>query len=152
MARKLFMSKVFKDFFYEVIDEKWLDDDTYVMVCQDMIDVDGDKYHLEVEYHKDENKITYIRVYEYDTMNAENFVSTDIKKGMEEYILRQCKVLSNDSAYITKSFPIELKLEVGLDVTISELSDWLNNLSVDVKSASSDNRIRLISSMMKEKY
>ena len=148
MEKKLFKSKVCQDFFYEVIWEYWLDDDTYVMGCQDMIDVDGDKYHLEVEYHADENKITYTRVYEYETINAENFVSTDIKKDMEEYILRQCKVLNNDSAYITKSFPLELKLEVGLDVTIDELSDWLNNLSVDVKSASSDDRIRLVSSKL----
>ena len=103
MARKLFKSKVCQDFFYEVMWEYWLDDDTYVMGCQDMIDVDGDEYHLEVEY---------------------------------------------DSAYITKSFPLELKLEVGLDVTIDELSNWLNNLSVDVKSASSDDRIRLVSSKL----
>jgi len=144
MARKLFKSKVCQEFFYEVIGEYWLDDDTYVMLCQDMIDADGDEYHLEVEYHKDENKITYTRVYEYETINAENFVSTDIKKGMEEYILRQCGVLSNDNAYITKSFPLELKLEVGLDVTIDELSDWLNNLSVEVSSKLADDRIKLV--------
>ena len=48
MAKKVFTSKLFKDLFYEVLEEMWIDDDTYVMVFQDMVDKDGDKYHLEV--------------------------------------------------------------------------------------------------------
>jgi hypothetical protein len=51
--KKVFKSKFFLDLFYEVMDEYWLDEDTYVIIFQDMTDSDDDTYHLEVEYHKD---------------------------------------------------------------------------------------------------
>ena len=72
---KKFTSKFFLDTFYEVIDEYWLDEDTYVIIFQDMEDKDGDIFHLEVEYHKDEERITYTRVYEFENVEASLFVS-----------------------------------------------------------------------------
>ena len=76
---KKFTSKKALEVVYEILGEEWLDDDTYVVVFNDMIDVDGDTYHLEVEYHKDEKRITYTRVYDYENVEASNLVSPCFK-------------------------------------------------------------------------
>ena len=115
---KKFTSKFFLDTFYEVIDEYWLDEDTYVIIFQDMEDKDGDIFHLEVEYHKDEERITYTRVYEF-----ENVV---FKKQIEEYILQQVGVLDKDTFFNTQKVEVELKLGVPKDMTIGELHEFLD--------------------------
>lgn len=95
MAKKvIFTSKTIAEIFYEVIGEYWLDDDTYVIIFQDMVDVDGDTYHLEVEYHKDEERITYTRVYDHENVEASQFVSPCFKKQIEEYTSQQVGVLN----------------------------------------------------------
>lgn len=73
--KKVFTSTKMADIFYEVQDEYWLDDDTYVIIFQDMVDVDGDTFHLEVEYHVDEERVTYTRVYEYENVEASAFIA-----------------------------------------------------------------------------
>ena len=70
MAKKTFTNKNYPEIVYEVVDEGWLDDETYVIVFNEMTDVDGDVFHLEVEFHKDENKVTYTRVYDYENVEA----------------------------------------------------------------------------------
>jgi len=86
---KKFTSKSIPEIVYEVIGEQWLDKDTYVVVFDQMADVDGDTYHLEVEYHKDEKRITYTRVYDHENVEASILVSSCLKKQIEEYVLQQ---------------------------------------------------------------
>lgn len=90
MGKKMiFTSNAMPEIFYRVMGEGWLDDDTYVIVFQDMVDVDGDTFHMEVEYHKDEERITYTRVYDYENVDGTLFISSCFKKQIDEYILKQ---------------------------------------------------------------
>lgn len=92
---KKFTSKDIPEVVYEVVGEYWLDDDTYVIIFNDMIDVDGDTYHLEVEYHKDEERVTYTRVYDYENVGAFAFVSPCFRKQIKEYVLQQVGALKD---------------------------------------------------------
>ena len=145
MAKKvIFTSKTIAEIFYEVIGEYWLDDDTYVIIFQDMVDVDGDTFHIEVEYHKDERgRITYTRVYEHEVVDGTAFVSPCFKKQIEEYILRQVGVLRTDSFLNTQTIEVELKLDVPKDMTMGEFDQWLKDLAIEVKSPEAD-RIRVL--------
>lgn len=133
MAKKVFKSKFFLDTEYEVLEEFWLDYDTYIMVCQDMEDKDGDIYHLEVEYHADEDRVTYTRVYEHDNVDASLLVSVGFKKQMEEYILKQVGVVKG---MLTKQkIAVELMLDIDPSVTMGELNEWLKEVAISVNSA-----------------
>jgi hypothetical protein len=90
MAKKVFTSKFSLDTFYEVQDEYWLDDETYVIIFQDMTDEDGDVFHLEVEYHVDEERITYTHVYEFENVH-DRPIEKEFKKEIDKYILQQIK-------------------------------------------------------------
>lgn len=129
---KKFTSKFFLDTFYKVIDEFWLGKNTYVIVFQDMIDADGDTFHLEVEYHKDEERITYTRVYKFENVEASQFVSPCFKKQIDEYILQQVGVLDKDSFLNIQSIEVELTLGVPKDMTIGEFQEWLKESSIEV--------------------
>ena len=129
---KKFTSKFFLDTFYEVIDEFWLGKNTYVIVFQDMIDADGDTFHLEVEYHKDEERITYTRVYKFENVEASQFVSPCFKKQIDEYILQQVGVLDKDSFLSVQSIAVELTLGVPKDMTIGEFQEWLKESFIEV--------------------
>lgn len=138
MAKKVFKSKFFLDIEYEVLEEFWLDDDTYVMVCQDMEDVDGGIYHLEVEYHADEDRVTYTRVYEHENVDASLLVSVGFKKQMEEYILKQVGVVKG---MLTKQkIAVELTLDIDPSVTMGELNEWLKEVAVGLTSTSANIR------------
>ena len=131
MAKKVFTSKFFKDLFYEVLDEMWIDDDTYVMVFQDMVDKDGDTFHLEVEYHKDEDRVTFTRVYEHENVNADYLVTAGFKKDIEEYILKQVGVVKG---MLTKQkITLELDLDIDPKLSVGALNTWLENLEVELK-------------------
>lgn len=125
MAKKKFTNKNYPEIVYEVVDESWLDYETYVIVFNEMTDVDSDVYHLEVEYHTDEDKVTYTRVYDYENVEASQFVSPCFKKQIEEYILRQVGVLDKDSLFNTQKVEIELKLGFPKDMTVGELNEFL---------------------------
>ena len=125
MAKKKFTNKNYPEIVYEVVNEGWLDDETYVIVFNEMTDVDGDVFHLEVEYHKDEEKVTYTRVYDHENIEASMFVSPCFKKQIEEYILQQVGVLDKDSFLNTQKVEIELKLGFSKDMTIGELNEFL---------------------------
>lgn len=139
---KKFTSKFFLDTFYEVLDEYWLDDETYVIVFQDMVDVDGDTYHLEVEYHVDEERITYTRVYEFENVEASKFVSPCFKKQIDEYILQQVGVLDKDSFLNTQSIEVELTLGVPKDMTVGEFQEWVKNLTFEADT--SNGRVKVL--------
>lgn len=143
MAKKVFKSKFFLDTFYKVVDEKWLDNKTYVLVFQDMEDGDDDIYHLEVEYHKDENKITYTRVYEHETIDAAYMVTCGFKKQFEEYILQQVGVIDKNDIILEDTISVTIKVAVPLDMRINEHKEWLDNLSVQVTN-SFDSRIKVL--------
>ena len=125
MAKKKFTNKNYLEIVYEVVDEGWFDDETYIIVFNEMTDVDGDVYHLEVEYHKDEEKVTYTRVYDYENVEAYAFVSPCFRKQIEEYVLQQVGVLDKDSFLNTQKVEIELKLGLPKDMTIGELNEFL---------------------------
>ena len=125
MAKKKFTNKNYPEIVYEVVDEDWLDDETYVIVFNEMTDVDGDVFHLEVEFHKDENRVTYTRVYDYENIEASCFVTPCFKRQIEEYILQQVGVLDKDSLFNTQKVEIELKLGFPKDMTIGELNEFL---------------------------
>ena len=124
--KKKFTSTFFLDTFYEVMDEYWLDEDTYVIIFQDMEDKDGYIFHLEVEYHKDEERIIYTRVYEFENVEASLFVSHVFKKQIDEYILQQVGVLDKDTFFNTQKVEVELKLGVPKDMTVGELHEFLD--------------------------
>lgn len=125
MAKKKFTNKNYPEIVYEVVDEGWLDDETYVIVFNEMTDVDGDVFHLEVEFHKDENRVTYTRVYDYENVEASCFVTPCFKRQIEEYILQQVGVLDKDSLFSTQKVEIELKLGFPKDMPIGKLHEFL---------------------------
>ena len=129
--KKVFTSKFFIDLFYEVQDEYWLDEDTYVIIFQDMTDKDGDTYHLEVEYHKDEERITYTRVYEYENVH-DMLPSHVFKKQIDEYILQQVGVISEKEMLVTKEISVELTLAVPKSMTMGEFQEWLKESFIEV--------------------
>lgn len=122
---KKFTNKNYPEIFYEVIGEKWLDENTYVIIFQNMLDVDGDKYHLEVEYHKDENRITYTRVYDHENVNAKYFVSSCFKRDIDEYILRKCGVIDEDMFINTQEVAVRLKLGVSKNASVGDLHEFI---------------------------
>ena len=143
---KKFTSKNIPEIVYEVMDEIWIDKDTYVIVFDQMTDVDGDTYHLEVEYHKDEDRITYTRVY--DNENVEAFdVSPCFRKQIEEYVLQQVGVLREGSFLNTQSVSLELKLDIPKDTSIGELREFLNSLKFEAVHTMTprDEKIRVLS-------
>ena len=125
MAKKKFTNKNYPEIVYEVVNEGWLDDETYVIVFNEMTDVDGDVFHLEVEFHKDENRVTYTRVYDYENIEASCFVTPCFKRQIEEYVLQQVGVLDKDSFLNTQKVEIDLKLGFPKDMTIGELNEFL---------------------------
>lgn len=130
--KKVFTSIKMADIFYEVQDEYWLDDKTYVIIFQDMKDVDGDTFHLEVEYHVDEERVTYTRVYENENVEASAFVSPCFKKQIEEYILQKAGVISEDEMLVTKEISVELKLVVPKSMTMGEFKEWLKESFIEI--------------------
>ena len=144
---KKFTNDKIPEIVYEVIDEKWLDKDTYVVVFNDMIDVDGDTYHLEVEYHKDENKFTYTRVYDFENVAAFGFVSTCFGKQFEEYVLQQVGVLREGSFVIEQKVAICLKLDVPKGTSMGKLHEFLNSLKFEAvhTMTPNDEKIKVLS-------
>ena len=129
---KKFTSTKISEVIYEVVAKSWLDKDTYVVIFDDMTDVDGDTYHLEVEYHKDEKRITYTRVYDYENVEASMLVSPCFKKQIEEYVLQQVGVLREGSFLNTQNVSLDLELDIPKDTTIGELREFLNSLKFEV--------------------
>jgi len=129
--KKVFTSTKMANIFYEVQDEYWLDDDTYVIIFQDMVDADGDTYHLEVEYHEDEERITYTCVYENENVH-DMLLSYVFKKQIEEYILQKVGVISDDEMLVTKEISVELKLVVPKSMTMGEFQEWLKESFIEV--------------------
>ena len=144
---KKFTSKKAPEVVYEVVDEKWLDNDTYVVVFKEMKDIDDVTYHLEVEYHKDEDNITYTRVYDYENVEAFEFVSPCFKKQIEEYVLQQVGVLREGSFITEQEVVTWLKLDVPKDTSMGELREFLNSLKFEVVHTMTprDEKIRVLS-------
>jgi len=133
-----FTSNFIHEVFYEIVGERWMDKDTYLVVFQTMTDADGEDFHMEAEYHKDENKIFYSRCYDDEVINGNDFISPCFKKQIEEYILRKVGVLRDDSFLCKHGISAELTLDVPNDATIGELQDWLKELTIEVKSPRAD--------------
>ena len=130
--KKIFTSNAMPEIFYQVMEEGWLDDDTYVIVFQDMVDVDGDTFHMEVEYHKDEERITYTRVYDYENVDGKMFISPCFKKQIDEYILQQVGMLRKGSVFVTKEISVELVMDVPEHTSMGEFQDFLRDLKVEI--------------------
>ena len=147
MAKKKFTNKNYPEIVYEVVNEGWLDDETYVIVFNEMTDVDGDVFHLEVEYHKDEEKVTYTRVYDYENVEASMFVSPCFKKQIEEYVLQQVGVLREGSFLNTQNVSLKLELDIPKDTTIGELREFLNSLKFEAVHTMTprDEKIKVLS-------
>ena len=146
MAKKI-VNKNIPEVVYEVVGEGWLDKNTYVIVFAEMTDVDGDTYHLEVEYHKDEKRITYTRVYDYENVEASMFVSPCFKKQIEEYVLQQVGVLREGSFLNTQNVSLKLELDIPKDTTIGELREFLNSLKFEAVHTMTprDEKIKVLS-------
>lgn len=147
MVKKKFINKNIPEVSYEIVGEGWLDKDTYVIVFAEMTDVDGDVYHLEVEYHKDEKRITYTRVYDYENVEASMFVSPCFKKQIEEYVLQQVGVLREGSFLNTQNVSLKLELDIPKDTTIGELREFLNSLKFEAVHTMTprDEKIKVLS-------
>jgi len=144
---KKFTSKKAPEVVYEVVDEKWLDKDTYVVAFNEMKSIIGDTYHLEVEYHKDEKRITYTRVYDYENVEASEFVSPYFKKQIEEYVLQQVGVLREGSFATEQEVVVWLKLDVPNNTSMGELREFLNSLKFEVVHTKTprDEKIKVLS-------
>ena len=144
---KKFTSTKIPEIVYEVVDEKWLDKDTYVVVFKEMKDVDSLTYHLEVEYHKDEDKITYTRVYSFDIVDAFKLVSPCFRKQIEEYVLQQVGVLRKGSFVTEQEVVTWLKLDVPKDTSVGELREFLNSLKFEAVHTMTprDEKIKVLS-------
>lgn len=146
MAKK-FVNKNIPEVVYEVVGGGWIDKDTYVIAFKEMKDVDGDTYQLQVEYHKDEKRITYTRVYDYENVEASMFVSPCFKKQIEEYVLQQVGVLREGSFLNTQNVSLELELDIPKDTTIGELREFLNSLKFEAVHTMTprDEKIKVLS-------
>jgi hypothetical protein len=144
MAHKKFTSKSIPEIVYEVQDEYWLGDDTYVIIFQDMDDADGGTFRLEVEYHKDEERITYTRVYDYKNVEASKLVSPCFKKQIEEYILQKASVISEDEMLVTNEISVELTLAVPKSMAIGEFQKWLKESFIEVNRLVPTDKEKLI--------
>lgn len=132
MAKKVFNSKTIKYVGYAVAEERWLDRNTYLVVFQDMTDVGVGIFHLEAEYHKDEDNIVFTRCYEDEVIDASDFVSPCFKKQIEEYILKQVGVIGENYTIVNASVEVKLKLAIPLDMAVNEYEEYLNSLCVEV--------------------
>lgn len=137
---KKFTSNSIKEIFYEIVGEEWIDEDTYVIIFQDMTDSDGDTYHLEVEYHKDENRVTYTRVYDYENVHG-MLPSPCFQKQIEEYLLKKVGVINENDTITETTIEVKLKLAVPLNMSIGEYESWLDCLSIDVTNGEKDIKI-----------
>ena len=147
MEKKKFTNKNYPEIVYEVVDEGWIDNETYVIVFNEMTDVDGDVFHLEVEFHKDENRVTYTRVYDYENVEASLFVSPCFRKQIEEYILQQVGVLCEGSFVTEQEVVTWLKLDVPKGTSVGELREFLNSLKFEVIHTKTprDEKIKVLS-------
>ena len=147
MAIKKFTNKNIPEVVYEILGEGWLDKDTYNVDFDNMIDADGDTYYLEVEYHKDEKRITYTRVYDCENVEASNLVSPCFKKQIEEYVLQQVGVLREGSFLNTQNVSLELELDIPKDTSIGELREFLNSLKFEAVHTMTprDEKIKVLS-------
>lgn len=137
---KKFTSNFIKEIFYEIVGEGWLDEDTYVIVFQEMTDLDGDTYHLEVEYHKDENRVTYTRVYDYENVH-DMPPSPCFQNQIEEYLLKKVGVINENDTITETTIEVKLKLAVPLDMSVGEYESWLDCLSINVTNGEKDIKI-----------
>lgn len=147
MAKKKFVNKNIPEVSYEIVGEGWLDKNTYFIDFDQKTDVDGDTYYLEVEYHKDEKRITYTRVYDHENVEASMFVSPCVKKQIEEYVLQQVGVLREGSFLNTQNVSLELELDIPKDTTIGELRKFLNSLKFEAVHTMTprDEKIKILS-------
>ena len=124
MAKKVFTSKSMSIIFYEVQDEYWRDDNTYVIIFQDMVDADSGTYHLEVEYHKDEKRITYTRVYEHE--NVHDMLPSHVyKKQIDEYILQQVGVIGKSDTIVSATIEVKFEVVLPLESQVNEYKSFL---------------------------
>lgn len=130
MEKKAFYNKL-SSTRYEIVDSAWIDKDTFVIVFQDMKDMDGDTFHFEAEYHKDEQKVTFVLVYENQVLSGEDCIPTSIKREIEEYMLKQIDVVKG--MLIKRNITLELSLDIDENMTMDELRTYLNTLDINVK-------------------
>lgn len=113
---------------YNVVEEKNLDKDTYLMVFDNKVDKDGDVYHLEVEYHIDEKAFAYVNVYEHQVMPST--IPLSVKRKIEGYVLRKLGIIKN--TLTTHYYTIAVEIDVDDDATIGELESFLDEINVEV--------------------
>lgn len=130
MEKKVFLNKL-SNTRYEIVDSAWIDKDTFVIVFQDMKDIDGDTFHFEAEYHKDEQRVTFVLVYEYEVLSGEDCIPTSVKREIEEYMLKQISVVKG--MLIKRNITLELSLDIDENMTMDELRTYLDGLDIDVK-------------------
>ena len=138
MANKKFTNKDVPEVVYEIVGEGWMDKDTYIVVFKTMTDVDGDDFHVEAEYHKDENKISYLRCYDDEVIDEVSYVSPCFKRQIDEYIMRKVGVLRENSFINYQKISVELTLDIPINVSLGELNEWLKELTIEVKSPRAD--------------
>ena len=138
MEKGKFVSRNIPEVFYEVVGEKWMDRNTYLVVFQTMTDVDGDNFHIEAEYHKDENKVYYSCCYSNEVLDGTQCVSSIFKRQIEEYISKKVGILREGSFVHKRKIQVELTLDVPNGATMGELYEWLGELTIEVKSPKAD--------------
>lgn len=143
MVGKQFISSSIRDIFYQIVGEGWIDNSTFVVAFQNMIDRDGDTFHIETEYHKDTDEITFTRVYDDETLDGSAFVSPCFKRQIEEYIFSEIGLLREDSFLTTQNIVVELKLDVPKNMSIGDFNQWLSDIAIEVKSPNAE-KVRVL--------
>ena len=138
MEKVRFVSRIIPEVFYEVVREKWMDINTYLVVFQTKTNVDGVDFHMEAEYHKDENKVYYSRCYSNEVLDGSQYISPIFKQQIEEYISKKVGILREGSFMHKRKIQAELTLDIPKGVTMGELYEWIGELTIEVKSPKSD--------------
>lgn len=67
----------------------WLDSETFLYQFGYFVDNEGDEYHIEVEFHKDDSTWHFIKVYEDDNMSiTDNCMSHDEKESIKKDMVK----------------------------------------------------------------
>ena len=128
-----FTDKRHPNFVYEVVCEEWVNENLYAVIFNDMFDINGEKYTLVAVYHKDKDKITYTRAYKTGNADAEQYIPSDTKKEIDEYILRMCGAIDKNTHITTRDITITLKVAVSNDTSIGDYNNFFETAKTEIK-------------------
>lgn len=138
----------------KIINEKWVDEKTYIVIFNYMQDSsNGEIYHFEVEYCKDNDNLTFFCTYKNERIPLSmahisiKSLLMRAKRQIREYVLRQVGVVRENSILQRHCINVTLELDIPQDLSINEVKEYLNSLKVEIVHTMSprDEKIKIIS-------